>query len=406
MYISHLRLENIRGFRELELDFTGSDGKPRMRTLVIGKNGTCKTTLLRALALGVCDLADGDALLAEPTGKLVQGSGGVIELSVTAKGVRWDLVTGVISADQKEVVNRANLKHGTRPTKWSSDQVFICGYGAGRSSVGSSTDAVRKYRVLDSVRSLFTYTKQLSDPELTLRRLKDFMGTARYERTLHGIKRALELSEIDEIRLPDGGGVEIAGPSIGVVPLEGWADGYRLTFSWLLDFYAWAMRADRITEDGTVPGILLIDELEQHLHPSLQAELLPRLTKLLPDTQIIATTHSPVVALSAKPEELVVLRREGDEVIADTSHPDFSGYSVEDMLVDEELFDAEAYGPETNRKLARYHELVAIERDERTETQRDELRKLAQELREQQLPEVRQDPTAKKLRELIQKHGL
>ena len=114
-----------------------------------------------------------------------------------------------------------------------------------------------------------------------------------------GIKRVLGLIPEDEIHLPKGGGVEVSGPTVGKrVRLEGWADGYRLTLAWLLDLYGWAMRADRVQPNGGIEGILLIDEIEQHLHPSMQTRILPRLGKILPDLQIIATTHSPLIALS------------------------------------------------------------------------------------------------------------
>src|SRR6185295_11194231 len=173
-------------------------------------------------------------------------------------------------------------------------------------------------------------------------------GTQIYDRALLGLKRALGLAEKDEIAPRPGGGVVVSGPTVGgTIPLETWADGYRLTFSWMLDLYAWAMQAGTIDEEGHVRGILLIDEIEQHLHPSMQAEILPRLSELFPKMQIFATTHSPLVALDAKPEELVVLKREGDQVVAVEDVPDFAGYSVEDMLADPRIFDSEVFGSET-----------------------------------------------------------
>ena len=217
---------------------------------------------------------------------------------------------------------------------------------------------------MDGVYTLFDYRRTLLDPELTLRRLRDFLGTDRYERTLTGIKRALGLGSEDEISLPRGGGVELSGPSIGGrIRLEGWADGYRMTFNWMLDFYGRVVNADMINlinREGHVRGIILIDEIEQHLHPSMQAEILPRITEVFPEIQLIATTHSPLVALDAKPDELVVLRREGNEVVREEDVPDYTGYSAEDMLVDERLFDTEIYSPEMREKVGRYRELAPL----------------------------------------------
>lgn len=92
---------------------------------------------------------------------------------------------------------------------------------------------------------------------------------------------------------------------------------------------------------------MLIDEIDPHLHPSMQAEILPRIAEVFPQVQLFATTHSPLVALDAVPDELVVLRRghPRDSVVKEEAVPDFSGYSAEDMLADERLFDTEIYAP-------------------------------------------------------------
>ena len=66
MYITHIQLKNIRGFADLDLNLTEDNGNSRMHTLIIGKNGTGKSTLLRSIALGVASRSDVNALAAEP----------------------------------------------------------------------------------------------------------------------------------------------------------------------------------------------------------------------------------------------------------------------------------------------------------------------------------------------------
>jgi predicted ATP-binding protein involved in virulence len=137
----------------------------------------------------------------------------------------------------------------------------------------------------------------------------------------------------------------------------------------------------------------------------MQAEILPRLSELFPNMQIFATTHSPLVALDAAPEELIVLRREGDQVVMAPT-PDYLGYSVEDMLSDPHLFDSEVYGTETREKLARYRELAAIPKEERDADQRREIRTLAREMRAfESLPE-HENETSRVLKELMAKYDL
>ena len=74
MYISRVSLQNVRSFRRLDLEFTKrsrSRRGPRLHTVLIGENGIGKTTLLRAIAVGVADRKDTSGLLAEPTGQFV-----------------------------------------------------------------------------------------------------------------------------------------------------------------------------------------------------------------------------------------------------------------------------------------------------------------------------------------------
>jgi hypothetical protein len=380
--LTRVRLENVRGFRDVEVPLAPEAGQGvPLTTLVIGKNSTNKSTLLRAIALCLADPTEAAALLSHPIGSIVRSG----ERRAT---IELDVVNG--SGDRALTLRRQVAANGDKdvvlPSGAAGDlPIFVCGYGAGRGAFGS--DPGREYRVDDACASLYDYQRELIDPELTLRRLDDFLGSERYERTLAGIKRVLDLGPDDRIELLPGGGVQLTGPAAGgSVPLNGWADGYRLTVLWLLDLYGRAMRADRIDAEGRVHGVVLVDEVDQHLHPSLQATILPRLAELLPDVQMVATTHSPLVALGAEPSQLVVLRRVGDEIAVEHQVPDYRGYSAEDMLVDDRLFDSTVYAPDTQEQLARYEQLAAKSPSRRTAAEKRELAALARSMLAQPLP--------------------
>lgn len=404
-YIKKIELEKIRGFKKLEIDVSTKSHEPRMKTIVIGKNGTLKSTLLRCIAIGLCDPEDANSLVAEPIGRFITEGCTAATITIELQDIenlneKQRLLTTIRAKGEKEVVAIENDR-----VSIPSDSLFASGYGAGRST--ESPDRFREYRIIDSVYGLFEYEQGLIDTELTLRRLRDFLGTAIYENTMERIKRALGLADNDKIELPKGGGVVISGPSIGKrIPLVGWADGYRLTFNWLMDLFAWAMKAKRITSSGDIRGVLLIDEVEQHLHPSMQTNMLRQLSYLFPKLQIFATTHSPLVALGAKQEELVVLKRKIKYVDSEKYVPHFTGYSAEDMLVDEKIFATRVYSPEINKKLARYHQLSAVSREKRTFKQTKELRSLAKDLRVQNIPEIRESDLAKELKKFRKKYDL
>lgn len=90
-------------------------------------------------------------------------------------------------------------------------------------------------------------------------------------------------------------GAEIHGPW-GDHPLRSLSDGYRSTAQWVLDFLGWSIYAGRFANGSDIGGILLVDELEQHLHPRWQRHIVQRLRQQFPKTQIFASTHTPLVA--------------------------------------------------------------------------------------------------------------
>jgi hypothetical protein len=90
-------------------------------------------------------------------------------------------------------------------------------------------------------------------------------------------------------------------------------DGVRGTVGWIADFM---MRQDAIKWDplleGRRPGILLLDEVDAHLHPLWQRRLLPAMREALPDVQIIVTSHSPFVISSCPGSRVHVFELDED----------------------------------------------------------------------------------------------
>jgi len=407
-YIKRIELKNIRAFKDLVLPTHDKESSLGNRIIIVGKNGTCKTTLLRCIAIGLCDEADGNALLAEPVGNYISEGVSKAKINIELVNSEGNTKPHTISTEL-EGTNSKNIVSGKRGIEYIPKSLCVCAYGAGRSTIGPETG--REYRIADSVYTLFEYEHTLIDPELTLRRLKDYLGSKQYKNTMKEIKRALGLTPKDKIDFAKGGGIELSGPSINAhIRLEGWADGYRMTFSWILDLYAWAMRANAITDNGEIMGILLVDELEQHIHPSMQTDILPKLTELFPKLQIIATTHSPLITLGALPEEVVILRRgEGQDkkwVNVVEEIPDYRGYSVEDMLIDENLFNSQVYSNLMNTKLKEYNKIVSISKSERTKRQTTRLLNLSEEIRRLQIPLIEKDPLIDEIKKLSEKFGL
>jgi predicted ATP-binding protein involved in virulence len=113
-------------------------------------------------------------------------------------------------------------------------------------------------------------------------------------------------------------------------------------------------------------GIVLIDEIETHLHVALQKKIMPFLCDFFPNVQFIVTTHSPFVLSSIS--DAVICDLETKEVITD-----LSGYSYTALV--ESYFDTDKYSQKIKNKISRFEELSTKEvLDEQEEDERDELK--------------------------------
>ena len=81
------------------------------------------------------------------------------------------------------------------------------------------------------------------------------------------------------------------------------------------------------------PAILLIDEIENHLHPTWQRRVIPALRKHFPGLQIFATAHSPFVVAGLKRGQVHLLNRDADGVVtASTNERDVIGWTADEIL--------------------------------------------------------------------------
>jgi len=381
--ITSIKLKNIRRFGELAIDLSRrrqGGRQPRLSTLLIGRNGTCKSTILRSLVIGLAFDSEATSLLEALPGTLVgqRSDEGQIEVGLhdAASGRQLTVRTRVgRHANGKQFVkNREFPGMGDKDlvSFYLGESSFVFGYGPARGNTGPVDST---YNAINGTATLFSNARTLIDPELSLRRLQDHLGNERYERTLLGIKRAIGLAAADRIEIKRGGGVVISSRQLGSIPLGALADGHRVPLGMIFDLYHWALQTGQVTAEGGIRGVLLVDEIEQHLHPALQAEVMRRFRRLFPELQIIATTHSPMVALSVKPDELVVLKKQGQSVKQVKNVPDFRAFTADDMLAHERLFDAPVQSPETQAETKRYEQLLATPK--RTKAQERELAGLA-----------------------------
>jgi len=299
MYISEIRIHNIRCFDDITFEFE-NNGKPILWTTLLGDNATGKTALLRAIAIGLCDESSAAGLLRESVHGIIRDKEDdafiEIKLADNKNPRKKFTIKTTIENKQSGKTTFENLRQEEiKPKeKFPWDKLFVCAYGIGRSVSG--TGDIAGYSAINAVYNLFNYSEGLQNPELVLLRLKH-----NKEKLEKEARNKLGLI----LRLPKGGkaihtegeGIKIEGPSNSKLPLRDLADGYRTTFTWVTDMIGWAINHNPgIKKIESIQGIVLIDAIDEHLHPSWQRVIVSKLIEVFPKVQFIIATHSPLVA--------------------------------------------------------------------------------------------------------------
>ncbi|MBC7977606.1 MAG: AAA family ATPase [Myxococcales bacterium] len=171
---------------------------------------------------------------------------------------------------------------------------------------------------------------------------------------------------------------------LGLLP-----DGLKSIVSWIADLL---MRLDRIPWQDATPVLqrsflLLLDEVDIHLHPAWQRKVLPLVQRMFPNAQIIASTHSPFVVTSVDDAQIITLKLRGRASVVDSVTAPQIGHSYTAVLRSIFGIDSE-FDIDTEARLERFHaarqRLLAGDASARLDVDRlaDELARRSEELRE------------------------
>ena len=125
---------------------------------------------------------------------------------------------------------------------------------------------------------------------------------------------------------PDGGKSE----NLSLSQLSG---GYRIMLAVVGDLARRMAHGNpHLTDPLASEAIVLIDEIELHLHPEWQQHILSDLTRTFPNAQFIVSTHSPQVLTTLRPEQIVKLSREDGRIVAGRATEPTYGAEAGDVL--------------------------------------------------------------------------
>lgn len=350
MYIDRITLKNIRGFENLEFDLCRGDAKYAGWTVFTGDNGAGKSSLLKAIAVALTgrDVArslqpsfhrwirEGAENQESKIELMIVPEKGTDEFSEKGQTAYKKFpATVILKSNEKDTSIESSGGPGSKKSLaqrglWSANSHgwFSCGYGPFRRVFGASPEATRLMvgptterfvTMFQEAASLFEVDQWLRN--LSHKKLEGKLAESEHLDLLLEILRddlmpnqiTIDRVDSDGLWLKDRNGLQLAWSEM--------SDGYRAALALLADILRHLINAygtDGLAkrgEDGKLrivrSGVVMIDEIDAHLHPEWQREIGFWLKGHFPNIQFLVTTHSPIICQAADENGLFVLPEPG-----------------------------------------------------------------------------------------------
>ncbi len=353
MILKSIHLENYRGYRSFDCEFDD-----RMN-LIIGDNGAGKTSLLSAIVntlysqMSIVNESYGFSYNDVYTEYLKSG-----DATYQSKEYYPLVIEGAFKLGDNEFKVKKEIKRDQSVTHYG-ERNALAGYindpkniwpvlsyqrfdrewrlGGGKDSsvtvdtgllnrkdgykyclLGQGQDeAIQRWCLKMSILE-FEKKREIKEFQIFKSIIQKFMQTVENDRGKYEVGYSIEYSSLVFIEK----GV--------LTPIYELSTGYKALLSMIMDIaYRIALLNPDISEDyGCINGIVIVDEIDAHLHPKWQWNIIEALQSVFPGVQFIVATHSPIVISSAKDAHIISLEEDGSVVYPGSAY----GYNVADVL--------------------------------------------------------------------------
>lgn len=356
MYIEHVEIENFKPLEHMEIDFA-----PGVN-LILGNNGVAKTTILEALTVALGDFLNGvpgtekkgiaerdirvqkklvgDASTAKNYALPVRiassmnldgspASGEVSRADAAASRTKW--AGKEITRYAKELSNNPEAElpllvyYSTkrllaprtvdfRPGKNKLDD-RRCGY-LGCLSDDLDTRALKAW-CMKMEMAAFRENRKVTEYEAFKKTIAAFMTI------MNDLEEepVIEYSRTFEDIVYTENGEEL--------PINYLSAGYQSLLWMIMDIaFRLAQLNPGMADQSLAKGMILIDEIDMHLHPKWQWKVLEAFGKTFPDMQIITTTHAPIVISSCREGKLIYINEQRQVEYPESAY----AYSIQDIV--------------------------------------------------------------------------
>lgn len=345
IFVTKLRINKVRHLENLEIPLSDTE---RKHLILTGKNGSGKTSVLEALdkRLYLVHLSDS---------QFVQN-----QIELEGKDKLGDIIQfGTNIKDNENTFfyfNNAELI----PKKITEEEFIIAFFKAKRKPEYQYSDSIKKINISNYYHQYRNANSVFLDYLVYLRTERSF---ANEEHNLEKVNRIdLWFNKFESLlkqifnnpnlkasfdRSGFSYNYKIKLPNKEPFDLLSLSDGYAAILDIISELI---MRMEnKASQVYDLQGIVLIDEIETHLHIDLQKKILPFLTTFFPKIQFIVTTHSPFVLSSI--DNAVIYDLEKQERVED-----LSAYSYTNIV--KGYFEADEYSQEVKEKMREYEKLV------------------------------------------------
>ncbi len=346
--------------------------------VLLGENGVGKTTMLRAFALALIDPVVGTQLLGKSRSGAFRRNGAAARVELALSGARY-----AVRIETGERETESVVQDGEAPA-W---RPWVVAYGVSRGNALGERDREVVRGPFGDVHTLFEEPPSLHRAASWLYRLRGAvskeielqLGRNSYDparpgpaaqtwNTVHDV--LCNLLGVDKITRDDV--VEdrlwVEGESLGVgrVRFDALSDGYLSFSGWSVDLIArwidFEREQHREVREGfnrRMTGVVLIDELDMHLHPVWQMNVMDRVRSLFPRMTFIVTTHNPLMLQGARPGEVYIVRRDGGDI--ELVQRDVQPGSDIDRVLFEQFGVLDTFDKRTRELIIEHRRLMATE---------------------------------------------
>ncbi|WGT61754.1 AAA family ATPase [Variovorax paradoxus] len=334
--LRRVRIQNFKGIANLDLEIPHADphetGAPCM--MLLGENSTGKSTTLQAIAL---------AMMGSP----MRARMGVLPEDFLPREVSgWQLDDTVmpeviLDFDTGEPVRLQIDPLTKRFIGEEQPTMMLMSFGSRRFF---GKEGVRR-QPASTLRSLFDPFAKLQHPGRWLQGL----APDAFDALARALREVLVLQPEDRIGRDEEGRLFVHAHGRDT-PLERLSDGYRSLIAMVLDIMRDMLKAWGDLENAR--GLVLIDEIETHLHPRWKLRVVSALRKAMPNVQFVATTHDPLCLRGMRDDEVqVFVRDEAHRIEVLSGLPDVRGLRAEQLLTSDYFGLASTADPDVESAL-------------------------------------------------------